>query len=501
MRRRTAIGALLQAVLGGFSVLLGVIALAQTPPPPPPTPPAPAATAEEDAPLPANLPPTVAQAVRAAKLPASAVSFYVQEVGAARPLLSVNGDKAFNPASAMKLVTTYAALELLGPAHTWKTQVLATGTISNGALDGDLIFKGGGDPKLTHEHFWLILRKLRAKGIREIKGSVVFDRNYFDTTSYDPAKFDGEPQRAYNAGPDALLINFKALALQLHGNEAANTVSVVSEPKLANFTVTGNVSAAKGGACAPRQRVAAALSATGAIVSGAFPTTCGEQALYVHPHLLTHVQYNMGLFKQLWSDLGGSHAGEVRDGRVPAGATLLVEHESEPLAEAVRGINKFSNNVMARQLYLTLSADILKLPGSPERSFRAVQSWLTSRGLAMPELVIENGSGLSRIERISAASLGRMLVAAYKSPVMPEFVSSMPLVAYDGTMRRRLKAQDVAGQAHIKTGSLNDTRSIAGYVLAASGKRYAIVSLINHPAAPAAQAAHDAFLNWVYANG
>ena len=496
MASRTATGMLLQALLGG---LIAWGAHAQTTAPASPA--AAAPVAEEDAPLPANLPPAIAQALKAARLPASAVSFYVQEVGAARPLLSVNADKAFNPASTMKLVTTYAALELLGPAYTWKTQALTTGSIANGVLNGDLIFKGGGDPKLTHEHFWLMLRKLRNKGIREIKGNVVFDRSYFDTTSYDPSKFDGEPQRAYNAGPDALLINFKALALQLHGNEAANTVTVVSEPKLANYPVTGSVNAAKGGACAPRQRVAATLSASGATVSGAFPTTCGEAVLYVHPHVLTHVQYNTGLFKQLWSDLGGNHAGEVRDGRVPAGATLLVEHESESLAEAVRGINKFSNNVMARQLYLTLSADILKLPGSPERSFRAVQSWLTIRGLAMPELVIENGSGLSRIERISAGNMGRMLVAAYKSPVMPEFISSMPLVAYDGTMRRRLKAQDVAGQAHIKTGTLNDTRTIAGYVLAVSGKRYAVVSLINHPAAPASQVTHDVFLNWVYANG
>ena len=180
---------------------------------------------------------------------------------------------------------------------------------------------------------------------------------------------------------------------------------------------------------------------------------------------------------------------------------LLYEAESQSLAEIIRDINKFSNNVMARQLFLTLSAETLKLAGHPERSSRAVKTWLAEKKIGGDEVVLENGSGLSRIERASAGTLGRMLVAAFRSPVMPEFIASMPLVAYDGTMRRRLKARDIAGQAHIKSGSLNDVRSIGGYVLAASGKRYAVVFMVNHPNAAGAQAAQDALLQWVYAEG
>ena len=180
---------------------------------------------------------------------------------------------------------------------------------------------------------------------------------------------------------------------------------------------------------------------------------------------------------------------------------MLYEAESESLAEMTRDINKFSNNVMARQLFLTLSAETLKLPGQAERSARAVKTWLAEKKIGGYELVMENGSGLSRIERASAGMLGRMLVAVYRSPVMPEFMSSMPLVAYDGTMRRRMKTRDIAGQAHIKTGSLNDVRAIGGYVLAASGKRYAVVFIVNHANAGSAQAAQDALLQWVYAEG
>jgi D-alanyl-D-alanine carboxypeptidase/D-alanyl-D-alanine-endopeptidase (penicillin-binding protein 4) len=119
----------------------------------------------------------------------------------------------------------------------------------------------------------------------------------------------------------------------------------------------------------------------------------------------------------------------------------------------------------------------------------------------MPELVIENGSGLSRAERISAGSLARLLVAAYRSSVMPEFIASMPLVAYDGTLRKRMKFESVAGQAHVKTGSLADVRSIAGYVLDRNGRRQVVVFIVNHANAGAGQAAQDAVLRWAYESG
>jgi D-alanyl-D-alanine carboxypeptidase/D-alanyl-D-alanine-endopeptidase (penicillin-binding protein 4) len=164
----------------------------------------------------------------------------------------------------------------------------------------------------------------------------------------------------------------------------------------------------------------------------------------------------------------------------------------------VRDINKYSNNVMARQLFLDISAEVAGPPGRLERSAEALKGWLLGKDLAMPELVLENGSGLSREERISAASMGRLLAAAYRSAVMPELVSSLPLVAYDGTMRRRLQFESIAGQAHIKTGSLAGVRSIAGYILDRRGKRHAVVFFINHRNAAAGQPAMDALLRWVY---
>jgi len=215
--------------------------------------------------------------------------------------------------------------------------------------------------------------------------------------------------------------------------------------------------------------------------TGAMPLACGER--YWNVALLAHREYVHGLFKQLWEDLGGSLRGGVRDGMAAAGAKPFAVIDSPSAAEVVRDVNKFSNNVMARQVFLTLSAATLKLPGRSDRSIRTIQSWLSARGLDLPELVMENGAGLSREERISAGGLGRLLLAAYRSPVMPEFIASLPLVAYDGTM---------------KTGSLADVASLAGYVLDRNGRRLALVFFVNHANANAAQPAQDALLRWAY---
>jgi D-alanyl-D-alanine carboxypeptidase/D-alanyl-D-alanine-endopeptidase (penicillin-binding protein 4) len=229
------------------------------------------------------------------------------------------------------------------------------------------------------------------------------------------------------------------------------------------------------------------------------PASCGER--YWNASLLAQPNYVYGVFKQLWEELGGTITGGWRDGVVPADARLLATGESASSAELVRNINKFSNNVMARQLFLTLGAEMLKSPGNNERSAEVVRSWLAQKKLDFPELVLENGAGLSRQERISAEHMGRLLLDAWRSAVMSELMSSLPLVAYDGTMRRRLRFEPIAGQAHIKTGSLNDARTLAGYVQDNQGRRRIVVLFINHPNAAASQPAQDALLEWVYEGG
>ena len=449
------------------------------------------------------IPETVAQALRAANVPVSAVGIAVQEVGSARPSLAVNEQVPRNPASVMKLVTTYAGLELLGPAYRWKTEAWVAGALKDEVLQGDLVLKGYGDPKLVIEDFWLMLKGIRDRGVREVRGDLVLDRSYFGQFDHDPARFDAEPLRPYNVGPDALLVNFKAVRFQFVPQPESGSVRVVAEPKPFPLEVV-NVLKLSNAACGDWRRdlrpdfqpAAAGRTAFNAMFTGSYPASCGEKAWNVS--LFTHTNYVAGLFKQVWEESGGAWNGAVRSERVPRDARLLYTHESRPLTEIVRDINKFSNNVMARQLYLTIAAESTKQPARTDAALQAVRAWLSQKGLDMPELVIENGSGLSRVERISAQGLAQMLVSAFRSPAMPEFMASMPLVAVDGTMRRRLKGEGVAGQAHIKTGSLFDVRAIGGYVLDRNGRRQAVVMMVNHANAANAMPALEALIRWVH---
>lgn len=445
-----------------------------------------------------GLPDGVAKAFARAGIPRQAVGVVVQEVSSASPRIEQNADLAFSPASLMKLVTTDAALELLGPTFSWRTEAYATGTQMADVLEGDLVIRGGGDPKLVIENFWLFLRQVRARGIREIRGNLVLDRSYFQTEPADPAAFDGDPQRPYNALPDALLLNYKTLSFRFLPDEAAGMVRVAMEPTVDAYAVAAPQLAV--GDCNEwRKSLQPRPSASGMGFDGPYPAGCGERSWNMHAWQLTPDQYFGVVFRQLWRELGGVFSGEVRAGTVPPDARLLAQWRSPALSEVVREINKFSNNVMARQLLLTIGAEVSGPPGDIQRGTAAVRAWLAGKGIAAPELVLDNGSGLSRNAQIAPRTLARLLVSAFHSPLMSEFMSSMPLAGLDGTMRKRLL--NLPGVAHIKTGGLNGVRGIAGYVLAASGRRYAVVSIVNHVNAPASHAAHDALLQWIIEKG
>jgi serine-type D-Ala-D-Ala carboxypeptidase/endopeptidase (penicillin-binding protein 4) len=447
-----------------------------------------------------RLPPTVTRALRDAGIPLSGVAVFVQEAGAQRPRLEHNGAQPMNPASLMKLLTTFAALDLLGPAFTWNTSAWLNGTMQGDVLQGDLVLKGGGDPKLTIEDLWLFVRSLRARGLREIRGDLLLDRSYFEASDHDPGEFDDEPLRPYNVGPDALLVNFKSFRFNFVPDADSHLVSVLVEPRPAALEVAASVKAADGPCGDWKERLRADFQSLGntarATFGGQFPLSCGEKTWNVS--LLSPTAYTGGVFRELWEEAGGKLAGGVKTGSAAPNAKLLATQESAQLSEIVRDINKYSNNVMARQLYLTLSAELLHVPGSAARSAQVVDGWLKQRGLVFRELSVENGSGLSRVDRIGAQHLGELLLAAYNSAVMPELMASLPLVANDGTMKKRLNEKSIAGRAHIKTGTLEGVKCVAGYVLDAKGRQQIVVFMINHARAAAGQAAQDALLQWVY---
>jgi D-alanyl-D-alanine carboxypeptidase/D-alanyl-D-alanine-endopeptidase (penicillin-binding protein 4) len=446
------------------------------------------------------LPAPVRAALKEAGLPQSSLGVWVQDTQAKRALLEAGAEHAMNPASTMKLVTTYAALDLLGPAYRWKTESYAGGPLTGEMLNDGLILKGYGDPRLTLENFWLLLRDLRQRGVRDIRGGVLLDQSYFEPTAHDPAAFDSEPLRAYNTLPQALLVNFNAIRLRLLPQADSKALRVVADPAPPSLKVLNYLETDTGPCGDWREGFATEVATAGServlTLRGRFSSACGEKSFNLN--LLANGSYVDSVFRLLWEELGGTLKGNVRAGEVPPGATLLASFDSPPLGDVIRDINKFSNNVMARQLFLTLGAAQSGPPATPRKGAAAIESWLESKGLDFPELVLENGSGLSRLERISPKHLGMLLVSASNSPVFGEFESSLPIVAVDGTMKKRLQDHGVAGHAHIKTGSLEGVRSVAGYVFDARGRRMAVVAMINHPSASAARPVLDSLLQWVY---
>jgi len=432
----------------------------------------------------------------AAHIPADAAAVVVKPLDGGALSWSANPGKPMNPASTMKLVTTYSALHLLGPAFTFRTEVLSEAPLIGEVLRGDLYVRGGGDPELVVEDLWLLVNRLRGFGIREIRGDVLLDKTLFEPITHDPAEFDGEEGRAYNVGPDALLVNFKSIAVTLVPDPVGKVARVVVVPEVAGLKAPRTVPAVEGGCGDWRARLSADISDPMNIrLRGVYPLACGERAIYIGA--LEHTGYFAAVFRALWERQGGVWNGKVREEAAPASARLIAAQESPPLAMLIRDINKFSNNVMTQQLFLTMGAASGE-PGNPARGGAAVRNLLSARGIDVPGLVLENGCGLSRIERITAASLGNVLSDAWKSQWMPELMASLPISGVDGTM----KARNVPpGAAHMKTGMLEDTRAVAGYVLAASGRRYVVVAIINHPNASRGTAAHDALIEWVYRVG
>ena len=438
-----------------------------------------------------GLPAEVDAALARAKLPRDALSVLVVEVeGKAAPRLSHRAGVAVNPASVAKLVTTYAALELLGPAFTWSTPVYADGPVQDGMLNGNVYLQGQGDPKLVVERLWLLLRRLQGLGIRQINGDIVLDRAAFETVSQDPAAFDGEPLRPYNAAPDALLLNFKSVVMTFVPDRSGRA-QVQLEPPLAGLQAPASVALAAGDCGDWRGSLKADLSSASRIqFAGTYPGSCGERSwpiAFADPK-----GYAARAVAGMWAEIGGKLTGQVREGRVPAGLRPTFTVQSPALAEIVRDINKYSNNVMAQQLFLTLSLH-QKGIGTLEGSRETVRAWWRDRIGGEPP-AIDNGSGLSRVERITAQQLGRLLQLAWASPLMPELVSSLPVAGTDGTLKR-LRGRS-AGLAHLKSGSLRDVSGVAGFVQAASGKRYVLVAIANHPNAAAARPAIDALVDW-----
>ncbi|MDL2357631.1 MAG: D-alanyl-D-alanine carboxypeptidase/D-alanyl-D-alanine-endopeptidase [Pseudomonadota bacterium] len=432
-------------------------------------------------------------------------------------LLSHLADRPMQPASTMKLVTTLVGLETLGPVFKGRTELRSNADLVRGVLKGDLVLRGGADADFSGEVLEKMLQTLRNQGIYRLAGNLVLDRSLFSPTRSDVglAPFDEAPEAYYNVIPDALLVNKNMLQIDMRSS--ASKLTLVMQPPLEKVSIVADMRLIDTD-CAKWEdgwKLPEAQQKGGRIevvLHGTFPKNCARGYSI---NVVDRQEYVGRLFRATWKRLGGWFSGDVIEGVTAPDTRILAEHAARALPEVVRDINKPSDNTLARTLFLSLgSLEADPVLGSrpvlyasadttQARADMAVRNWMRGHGINDAGLVMENGSGLSRIERISPVQMGSLLKAGLRSDWSPEFQASMPIVAVDGTMRRRLHDSPAAGHARMKTGTLTNVVAIAGYVRDALGRQCVVVAMINSEQANngKGRAVLDALVDWVARSG
>ena len=475
-----------------------------------------------------------------------------------RPSWARQPDRLMQPASTAKLVTTIVALDRLGPNMRGFTELLSAAKQQGDVLAGDLVLRGGADPELGLPQLWALLAELRWAGIREIAGDIVLDRTLFRPAGpvADAVPFDAWPELAYNQAPDALQLNANLMGIEISSEDPAAPGLVLARalPPLPGVEIDASALRLTDRSCrdwaedwiSPPLRAEPAPGRLRITLRGGFPKACSQRTGLA---LLDSTALAERHLRWVWQSLGGEWRGTLREasssliarvsgaspgpasapaaaplpgtlappgwvapgvawagtpGATPPGLRLLARRLARPWGEVLRLMNKQSDNPDARLLYLSLGlAAMADEPTTPtaELAARAVQGWLAEHQIAGAGLVIDNGSGLSRADRISPRQLALMLQVAHGGRWAPELLMSLPVAGVDGSMRNRLKTSPAAGWARLKTGSIKGVVALAGYVPDAQGRWWALAAMLNHEQAAAGRPALDALVDWVARGG
>ncbi len=436
----------------------------------------------QDAPLPAP----VLQALEKARIPASALAVAALPLHNDAQPWGWQPTRSLQPGSSMKLVTSIVALDRLGPNHRGFTELRTAAPVVDGVLQGDIALVGGGDVELGLPQLWALLLELQHAGVRQISGHLLLDR-----TRYRPARpdagvppFDSAPEFPYNVVPDALNLAGSLLPLELRATAAG--VEAATVPRLPGLALDSRMALVDGRCQDWDDHWKPAVTASEGearrlTLQGTFPRNCVVRA---ELQLLDRTELAERLFRHLWQGLGGTWAGRAVEQAAPAGARVLARRVGRPWGELLRHQNKQSDNAWTRVLFLELGA--MRSASAPEATTadlatQAVREWFAEQGIPSEGLVMDNGSGLSRSERISPLQMARLLVAASRGRHAADFAMSLPTVGVDGTMRNRLKASPATGWARFKTGTLRNVVALAGYVSDPQGRPWAVSMMINDP--------------------
>ncbi|HWH83747.1 MAG TPA: D-alanyl-D-alanine carboxypeptidase/D-alanyl-D-alanine-endopeptidase [Burkholderiaceae bacterium] len=455
-------------------------------------------------------PASFARAIAATGLPSQSFGLYAQEVIGARIVLALNDERPYMMGSTTKIVTSLAALDLLGPYYRWHTSAYAMGPLADGRLAGDLLIVGGGNAQLTSAELARWFKRMHDQGLRTIDGDIVLDRYAFQLRASDhagtPRPSASEPRHVW---PDAMTLDEGLIGIVVQPARGARA-AVALKPALSDVRVDNRLTMGGGCSATPLWQAGRNGQAT-VVVSGSWSAACGTRRIDFVPPPDSGIAARA--LPAMWAATGGVLRGRVVSAAVVPGvspiprgadgepARPLSFDRSKPLTELVRDINKTSDNVGARNLMLSLSPGFPARPATLAGARRVIGLWLRDQGLGDDDIEVENGSGLSHGERAKPRALVQLLRKAWRADQAQAFFESLPVAGVDGTLKNRLLGGRATGQAYLKTGTLNDTRALAGYVHGASGKMYAVALIVNHADPARGRPALDAMVEWLARNG
>ncbi len=426
------------------------------------------------------LPQAIVSEIRKSGIAQKDVSIYIKEAGnGGKVVASLNAGKTRTPASVIKVLSTYAAVLKLGFDYRWPTKFYIRGSLSKGVLRGDLLVKGFGDPTLDSKDLDKIVARIRAKGIRRITGNIVIDRSYFKVSTKNTSGFDKHTYSAYNAMPDAMMFNERISTVcvtpnkkSVYKKDADGSYKVLNQLKYVNKACKGRYSW-------PGVKITHPNSVPTVILKGSISQRCGKRNIC---NVLTKPYKSFYYaFKEKLAAKGIKVSGTLRLQKIPKNAKVLFTHYSDSLEKIVSKTAKKSNNLYARHLLLLLGAKIYGAPSTVQKGRDAVVKILRERGaLGYGTLMIDNGSGLSRIAKITAKNLADMYDNAYDR-YGSRWMKTLSIAGIDGTIKRRFRHTVVKNRAWMKTGTVRRVKNIGGYVKNKAGKLYTVVILVNSP--------------------
>ena len=415
------------------------------------------------------------------QIPENKLSIILEDSESGERLISINPSTTRSPGSVTKIFTAFAALDLLGEAYQWRTDAFIEKENNNKEIVDHLLIRGGGDPSFSIKDLEELILNIRAKGIREIRDDIYFDQTFFRQRKKSTAKFDKSPLRPYNTMHSSLIVNSNKIDLSFNLNEETGKPDITPLFLPIGIKIENNLSVGTGKCKDFRSQVTFderfRKETLTILINGVYPAQCKNLD---HDLAITRTEhYFFGVFKKLWLNSGGTINGYYKKKNKSNKHVLVAHVFSEELSTALEMMLKESDNLTARNIFLSL----------PEFSKR--KELRNSRKLLYGSMkenniywhfrnIIDNGSGLSRVTRIKAESVMSLIQEIDQGTKFSSVKSMLPISGVDGTLKNIYQSKLLRGQLRLKTGTLNGVRCLAGFITTKSGNEYRFVFMHNN---------------------